>query len=328
VGDHWLEKDAAARRLSPTAVSFLIMPELRDKIVGCIVGGAIGDAMGGPYEGRNRPFRVSPNVFGPLSDDTQLTLATCEAIIETGMPEPQAVAKSFLRWFRERRISGVGASTLKALRDLDAGAHWALAGRKGEMAAGNGAAMRIAPVAFFVDASLDESLTLVRDICRITHHNDEAYAGALAVVLAIQAVLNNPKISAEVLLAQIAEELPHTAVREQLLRLAGLQGQTIGSIAQRFGCSGYVVESVPLALYAAAEFAHLSFNDALTYLIEAGGDTDTIASIAGQVIGTRIGLGALPDELMTRLPDHDFVLSTAERFAATAEEASIVLRRT
>ena len=58
------------------------MSELRDKVIGCILGGAIGDAMGGPYEGRQGPFNVSPGILGPLSDDTQLTLATCEAIIE------------------------------------------------------------------------------------------------------------------------------------------------------------------------------------------------------------------------------------------------------
>jgi ADP-ribosyl-[dinitrogen reductase] hydrolase len=295
------------------------MPGMRDKIVGCIVGGAIGDAMGGPYEGRKGPVSVSLDTFGPLSDDTQLTLATCEAIIETGKPEPEAIAKSFLRWYRERRISGIGASTLKALRDLDAGAHWALAGRKGDMAAGNGAAMRIAPVAFFADPHRDDSLNLIRDICRITHHNDEAYAGALAVVLAMQAVLKDPNIKADVLLTQIIEKLPHTAVRNQFVQLIELHGQSIASIAQRFGCSGYVVESVPLALYAAAEFSHSRFNDVLTNLIEVGGDTDTIASIAGQIIGARIGLSALPRKLITRLPDRDFILSTAERFGETVE---------
>jgi ADP-ribosylglycohydrolase len=303
------------------------MSELRDGIIGCIVGGAIGDAMGGPYEGKQGPIKVSPGVLGALSDDTQLTLATCEAIIESGKPEPEAIANSFLRWFRERRLSGVGASTLKALRDLDAGAHWALAGRKGEMAAGNGAAMRIAPVAFFTDPDTYESLTLVRDICRITHHNDEAYAGALAVVLAIRAVLRDPNTTTEVLFTRIIEGLPHTAVREQFLRLADLQGQSIAFVAQRLGSSGYVVESVPLALYAAAEFADRTFTDVLMHVIEAGGDTDTIASIAGQIIGTKIGFAALPHQFIARLPDRDFVLSTAERFADGVEKAMFGLTR-
>ena len=111
---------------------------LVDTILGCIVGGAIGDAAGASFEG-------SPNCSSPLvlngadwhlTDDTQLTLATCEALTQHGTPDPAHIAASFLRWFRARRLTGLGASTLKALLDLEAGAHWALAGRKGEHAAG------------------------------------------------------------------------------------------------------------------------------------------------------------------------------------------------
>jgi ADP-ribosyl-[dinitrogen reductase] hydrolase len=116
-----------------------------------------------------------------------LTLATCEALAEYGTADPGHIAASFLRWFRARRLTGLGASTLKALRDLEAGAHWALAGRKGERAAGNGAAIRIAPLAFCVDPLADGSRRLIRDVCRITHHSDEAYVGAFAVVLAVGA---------------------------------------------------------------------------------------------------------------------------------------------
>ena len=112
----------------------------RDQILGCVVGGAIGDALGG----------IPERKCISLSDDTQLTLATCEALTQ-GALTPDEIAQHLLRWFRERRISGIGSATLKAMRDLDAGVHWALAGARGEMAAGNGAAMRIAPLAFFVD---------------------------------------------------------------------------------------------------------------------------------------------------------------------------------
>lgn len=107
-----------------------------DKIIGCIVGGAIGDTVGGVSE-RNE---IS------LSDDTQLTLATCEAITERGVVAPDVLASAFLRWFKAGELTGLGSSTLKALRDLAAGGHWALAGARGEKAAGNGAAMRIAPL--------------------------------------------------------------------------------------------------------------------------------------------------------------------------------------
>jgi ADP-ribosylglycohydrolase len=124
---------------------------LEDRVLGCIVGGAIGDAPGGPYEGQPGPVSLLTDAPCRLSDDTQLTLATCEAVRAEGAVSPASVADRFACWFRQGRVTGVGASTLKALRDLSAGVHWALSGRKGERGAGNGAAMRVAPLGFLLD---------------------------------------------------------------------------------------------------------------------------------------------------------------------------------
>jgi ADP-ribosyl-[dinitrogen reductase] hydrolase len=118
------------------------VPIARDRIIGSLLAGAIGDALGG----------VTERSGLAISDDTQLTLATCEAIIEAKGVDPERIAGSFLRWYRAGAISGIGSSTLEALRDLDAGGHWALCGARGERAAGNGAAMRIAPLAFLLDS--------------------------------------------------------------------------------------------------------------------------------------------------------------------------------
>ena len=127
------------------------MSEASDRVVGSIIGGALGDGWGRPFEGGlRRDAAPLPNVL-VVSDDTQLTLATCEAIIERGRVDAEAIAARFVAWFRLGRLDGLGASTLKALRDLDSGAHWALAGAKGERSAGNGAAMRVAPLAFVLD---------------------------------------------------------------------------------------------------------------------------------------------------------------------------------
>src|SRR5262245_7272628 len=126
--------------------------DLVDMILGCIAGGAIGDAAGAVFEGASIGTGPLPLVRRDwhLTDDTQLTLATCEALIESDTPDPERIAASFLRWFRMRRLTGLGASTLKALQALEVGTHWALAGHKGERAAGNGTAMRIWPLAFCV----------------------------------------------------------------------------------------------------------------------------------------------------------------------------------
>jgi ADP-ribosyl-[dinitrogen reductase] hydrolase len=286
---------------------------LVDAILGCIVGGAIGDAAGAAFEGKkDRPSL--PTLDGAdwrLTDDTQLTLATCEALIEGENPDPALIAASFLRWFRARRLSGLGASTLKALRDLEVGAHWALAGCKGERAAGNGAAMRIAPLAFCVDPLPEESRRLIRDICRITHHHDEAYVGALAVMLAIRAAWESGWS-----LEGIASCLPETLVQQRLVSYAALSSTiSLAEAARRYGASGYVVESVPFALFAAGRAQELGFAGMLEQVIAVGGDTDTNASLAGQVAGTALGLGRLPTDLVNRLPEAEFILGTARAFA-------------
>jgi ADP-ribosylglycohydrolase len=97
--------------------------DIQDRVLGCIVGGAIGDALGGPYEGQAGAVTLRPDAPWRLSDDTQLTLATCEAITATGAVSPAAIPDHFTRWFCEGRITGVGSRTLKALQDLAAGAH-------------------------------------------------------------------------------------------------------------------------------------------------------------------------------------------------------------
>jgi len=287
-----------------------------DRARGCILGGVIGDALGGPFEGQPGPLRFQEHTEWSISDDSQLTLATCESIVEIGKVSPEHIAQRFVHWYRARRISGVGASTLKALRDLDAGVHWALAGAKGEMAAGNGAAMRIAPLAFHLDPEIAEQRQTIRDVCRITHHNEEAYVGALAIVVAIRSLAFDSSSPAR-LLANVLSSLPDSRVRDHLVEMDQLPNDLIiAEVARRFGSSGYVVESVPLALYAARFIEHVPFDILLRSVIEAGGDTDTIASMTGQIAGAWLGTSGILRNLIGPLPNADEIERIVHEFVA------------
>jgi ADP-ribosylglycohydrolase len=284
-----------------------------DHVRGCIIGGVIGDAMGGPFEGRPGPLRFEGHTAWSISDDSQLTLATCESIIELGKVSPEHIAQQFAHWYRARRITGMGASTLKALRDLDAGVHWALAGAKGEMSAGNGAAMRIAPLAFHLDPAISEERQIIRDVCRITHHSEEAYAGALAIVVAIRSLVFDASSPSQ-LLANVLKSLPDSRVRDRIVELDKLPNDLLpAEVGSQFGSSGYVVESVPLALYGARQIDRFQFDVVLRNVIEAGGDTDTIASMTGQIAGAWIGASSILQNLEGSLEIERIV----DEFAAT-----------
>jgi ADP-ribosylglycohydrolase len=276
--------------------------------------------MGGQFEGCDGPIQFREPTVWSISDDSQLTLATCESIIEVGRVDPEHIASRFLVWFRDRRITGMGASTLKALRDLDAGNHWALAGAKGEMSAGNGAAMRIAPLAFFLDPTDAHDRQVLRDVCRITHHNEEAYVGALAIMSAIRLLVFEYSSAPRRILQHIVAQLPDSRVRDRAVELTRLPSETsIAEVAARYGSSGYVVDSVPLALYAAQSIGELSLHAILRDVIEAGGDTDTIASMAGQVTASWIGASQIPSELVRPIDGAAQIEQIATKFALAVE---------
>jgi ADP-ribosylglycohydrolase len=213
-------------------------------------------------------------------------------------------------------MTGIGGSTLAAMRSLDVGASWWQAGSDGEMAAGNGAAMRAAPLAFCIDALSEEGRRTLRDVCRITHRNEEAYVGALAVVLAIHIAASGDHHRLGQLLSELATKLPDSRVRDRLITLETRKGDlTIEETGVRFRCGGYVVESVPFALYAAQHIASAALEDVFRSVIQAGGDTDTTASIAGQVCGAFLGKQQLPAKLVNLLPNEPPICSIAPAFS-------------
>lgn len=288
------------------------MKPIRDRVLGCIVGGAIGDYIGASLEGRPGPIEVGVPRISGITDDTQLTLATCEAITHARTPDPEVIAQNFGEWFQQGRISGIGASTLKALRDLSFGAHWAISGASGEMSAGNGAAMRIAPLAFCVDPTSREGRRMIKDVSAITHRNDEAYVGALAIALAIA----TPGFD---FIPRILAELPDSNTADRLRLLASKTEASIKDLGVQYGASGYVAESVPLTLLAASRARDSPLLDAVSSVIACGGDTDTTGSMVGQIVGSKIGLSGIPDHLVALPFGREPVRQIAEDFAEFVE---------
>lgn len=257
----------------------------------------------------------APKTAWTLSDDTQLTLASCEAILAHAEIAPDQFAHTFLQWYQRGKLSGLGSATLQALRGLECGGHWSLVGKKGEQAAGNGTAMRIAPLAFVPE---EPKRDLIRDICRISHHNEEAYVGALAIYWGIRFSLFNSNWTSLEWMAHLTDLLPDSLVKDRMKEIIPLFPHTsIGEIAASFGNSGYVVESVPLAVYTASQSTSLGFEESMKALIDSGGDTDTHASMFGQLFGAKFGKTGLPvawQQQLSTLEEYDHIDAIVQRW--------------
>ena len=101
--------------------------------------------------------------------------------------------------------------------------------------------MRIAPLALPPDpADLSDRRT-IRDVCRITHHNEEAYVGALAIVAAVRSAWMGTWTGTPDLLDRVVPLLPDSRVREQMDEIRRLGPHVpLAEIAGRLGNSGYV----------------------------------------------------------------------------------------
>ena len=287
------------------------LPPRVDQIAGCLLAGACGDAIGSYYEGRPpSSIFVIPNTLR-VTDDTQLTIATCESIIESRSVNPESIAVHFVRWFRERRITGIGSSTLKALVELDDGGHWALVGATGEHSAGNGAAMRIAPLAFFLNPDINIDRQTIRDVCRITHRNDEAYIGALAILRSIRYGIEGKRFD-ETFLALLIDSIPDSRVRDRLIVLRD-KSLSIAEYCSRFGSTGYVVDSVPLAILAALKST--DWLSTIRQIVRFGGDTDTIASMYGHILGAAFGSPFLPQQIIDQVDSASQIRKIAARLS-------------
>ncbi|WP_079241823.1 ADP-ribosylglycohydrolase family protein [Chryseobacterium indologenes] len=285
-----------------------------DRFEACIISGAIGDAWGSSYENEIKiddshiyylgKKNINRRVWS-ITDDTQMTLATCEVLSEDSFT-PENLINKFIEYYRSRKLTGIGASTLKAILDTEAGIHWSQAGRTGEFAAGNGGAMRIAPFAFFSHMTRQD----IYEACKVTHRNDEAFSGALAVFLSIKAILNSDWNGNNNLFDIIIPEIPDTSVKDRLIEINSIGNNSSISEISKLGNNGYVVNSVPFAIYCSTKIIDLGLEEMLKQIISSGGDTDTNASIAGQIAGTLIGTENIPHELilkLKKLPDYKWI---------------------
>ncbi len=284
-------------------------------ILGCLLGTAIGDAVGLRREGlsRQRAMRMyggpplKPNLLfgcGFCSDDTEHTLMVGRALALSASDPKQferELAAQLRRWFLAMP-AGVGFATLRACLKLLVGFG---PQHSGVASAGNGPAMRSALLGVCAESEA-QLVALVGASSRITHTDPRAEEGALTVARAARLAAVGGTRTPEEFIADIAtitrgEELRgslHAAAsalteNKSCLEFAEARGWTNG-------VSGYINHTVPAALYCWAKSPQ-DFQQCIENAVLLGGDTDSVAAIAGGICGANLGADAIPAEWIGRL---------------------------
>jgi ADP-ribosylglycohydrolase len=312
------------------------MPPHKDQYSGCLVGQCLGDALGFVVEGYSpaackryvedflQPksridFGRFPFPFGQYSDDSQLARELMQSYAACRGFDPGDYAGRIKMLFAEKRVIGFGYSTKEAAKKLHQGISWEESGAP-PPAAGNGSAMRAAPIGLFFYDNHRRLIQAAHDQGRITHKDPRSSAGAVAISGAVALALQSKTIHTESFISTLADwtgmfspgfsaELKNLLqwlplpAEEAVIRIvqAGFDPEYLDDDEWK-GISGFVISSVLWSLYSFLK-TPVDYWQTVCTAISAGGDTDTTAAMAGAISGAYLGLDAIPSHVTECLTD-------------------------
>lgn len=274
-----------------------------------LFGLALGDALGYPTEFGS--LNVIKSQYGEqgiqdlpdpalYTDDTQMTLAVTEGLLDVGLDadldvQMNAIGKRFVIWAESPENNRApGLTCMKGVRRFKQGMPWRESGVFDSK--GCGSAMRVATIGYLYQHDEQRLRDVALSSGIITHGHRTAKAASIGAAYLIKLVLDGvPTIQwmSEVVTftKDISDEF-HQAI----LRVGHVLSWTSEEYALDHIGQGWTgEEAVALALYCA-----LHYPDDYLACIRRGantnGDSDSIASIAGGIMGARLGLDAIPED--------------------------------
>lgn len=290
----------------------------RDRVLGALLGTFVGDALGMPVEGLTAeeilarygqlrdmlPARLDA---GKYTDDTEMMIGLAESLCRCRGIDGNDLARTFCQNFDIQR--GYGLGTARVIYLLQQGEPWEEASKKvfpgGSY--GNGAAMRVAPVACFYALEPEQLRQAAMASARVTHAHPLALEGAALQAYAISLALTAASpINVFEFVRRLKDFLPAYSEEfrnrldcmERLLESAPSRKEVIFQLGNDFRAT----HSVCTAIYAFLRYPD-SFEEALVYAVNLGGDTDTIGAMTGAISGAYHGKQGIPSRWLDRLED-------------------------
>lgn len=281
------------------------MERSEDRVRGALYGVAVGDALGAPLEFMNAtqikqqygaPVRemvgggwlsLAP---GETTDDTDMTLAVCEGIMESPSAPIEPIGRRFIQWV-DTQPKDVGMTCMRSIQTaranlaagMDAEAAWDAAGKRtaeenGDRSGGNGALMRTIGTALAYEDA-EERAERTTQIAEMTHYDDLSSDICRRYAAAVSHFVHGEQNAGVRILDAMAAE-------------CGFDGKPAPT--------GWVRDSMECAYLTFVEKA--GFENVLVHAVNLGGDADTIGAIAGGLAGAYYGYNAIPQRWIDALP--------------------------
>lgn len=289
-----------------------------DRFRGCLLGLAVGDALGTSLEFKPRgsfhplkdmvgggPFRLQP---GEWTDDTSMALCLATSLVECNGFDARDQMERYLAWWQRGYLSSngrcfdIGNTVREALQRYQRNGD-PFSGSTDLHKAGNGCIMRLAPIPMFYFASREHSIQYAMESSRTTHGAIECLEACSLFADQLWRALRG-KAKDEILLGSAAEGFTSPAIQ------AIAQGSYLSKTAGDIRGSGYVVHSLEAALW--CFWATDSFEAAVLQAANLGEDADTTAAVCGQVAGAFYGESGIPARWLERLKMKAEITALAE----------------
>jgi len=313
------------------------MTTLEDRFAGCIVGAAVGDALGMPteevspetvvkvYGGPVTEFQTAmkghPNQHlpaGSYTDDTQQILALSKSLIECNGFDIDNFAKHYKDWYQKistipsfDRFSGTasrnaGRNLWKGVSPYESGSTVTL---------GCGSAMRVAPIGLFYHSNIDEAIAKGQESAVISHNTQQCREGA-GIVSGIVAALCQGYEPLDAV-KRVLPSVKDNELKGKLVMAVHMQDDVLSRAVQEIGTSALVTDTVGFAVYSFLRAKN--FEDAIVLGANATpGDTDSIACIAGAMAGAHYGFGSIPKKFHS-VEDFELLQNTAKELLKSSK---------
>jgi len=299
-------------------------PQLVARARGALLGLVAGNQLGVPTEhlGTAAAIRKAfpngirdlapPPKNSPYDDDAAMTLLLGESLLASGGFDATDVARRWVKWMKVDG-RGIGLTTKRALTLIDRGKEPFEAGRLAlqenpSRSAGNGSVMRCLPVALRYHDEIERLIRVSTQQAAITHADERCTWAAAAVNLAARELLYGNIYFIDEVLHRIGDRAPRP-LRDAIHRVPR-EGEGDLPIAVE-GEAGYVVHCVEIAFWFVTHDRTLE--EALIFLAQAGGDTDTNAAVAGALLGARYGEAGLPPQWVEQVIGAEGIARLAEQ---------------